>query len=179
MTDKTFDKIELPEPPTSAKRVIRKRKKSVVWSEDPEILKRLGRVAEMMLDGKAAWEIAAENKCSLATAKRDLGRVREVWKAQAVDKLDSLQADSLATYNRVVATAWRKMRENPEKSDQFLRVIIAAQERVDRMAGIGKPEQVNVNVTGELEVKDIEQVRDARWMQIADKLAVVIEKDET
>jgi hypothetical protein len=171
---KTFDKIELPEP-TKKTKVTRKGKKSIAWNDDPEILKRLGRVAEMMLDGKYSWEIAQENKCSIATAKRDVGRVREIWKSQAMEKLDNLQADSLATYNRVVAKAWRKIEDNPEKADQYLRVIIAAQERVDKLAGIGKPEQVNVNLSGEVEVKDIDKIRDERWQQVADSLLTIKE----
>lgn len=172
--NKTFNKIELPEPKVSRK-VTRKGKKNVVWNEDPEILKRLGLVAEKMLDGKYAWEIAQDNKCSLATAKRDIGRVREVWKAQALEKLDNLAADSLATYTRVVAKAWRKIEDAPEKADQYLRVIIAAQERVDKLAGIGKPEQVNVTVNGEVEIRDINAIRDERWRQVSDALGTIKE----
>ncbi|MDD2920991.1 MAG: hypothetical protein PHQ36_01785 [Anaerolineales bacterium] len=178
MTDKTFDKIELPEPPTSAKRVTRKGKKSVAWDADPEILKRLAKVAAMMIEGKYSWEIAETNKCSIATAKRDIKRVREIWKMEALDKLDSLMGDSLATYTRVQAAAWSKAQANPEKADRYLSVILHAQERVDKLSGVGKPETVNVEVSGQVEVKDIDQIRDQRWKQVADSLLIVVRKGE-
>lgn len=160
-----FDKIELPDPPKSASRVTRKGKKSLAWDADPEILKRLTSVAEMMIQGKYSWQIAEANKCSIATAKRDVGRVRELWKQAAKEKMDSLLGDSLATYTKVQEEAWSKVKANPEKADRFLAVILSAQAAVDKLAGIEKPPdplEVNLNV----EVRDIEQVRNERWRQV-------------
>jgi hypothetical protein len=169
MTGSGFSNVELPDPAKRGAKSTRKGKKSVAWQDDPEILKRLALVAELMLDGKPAWEIAKDRKVSLATAKRDIRRVRDLWKAAALEKLESLMGDSLATYIRVQAAAWKKTVENPDKADQYLKVILQAQERVDKMAGIGQPETLNVNLSGEVEVKkDIEQIRNERWEQVKD-----------
>ena len=72
-------KIDISTPEKPARSVRRKGKKSVSFQDDPEILKRLGRVAEMMLEGKSLYEISTAQRCSIATAKRDIGRVRELW----------------------------------------------------------------------------------------------------
>src|SRR5574343_286244 len=101
LMDSSFSQVEIEDPPTSAKRVTRKNKKSVPYYEDAEILKRLSRVAELMLTGTPAWKIAEQLRVSLATAKRDIGRVREIWKTEASEKLDSLLGDALAQYTKV------------------------------------------------------------------------------
>ena len=170
-----FASIELPEPTKrGAKNVTRKGKKSVSWDQDPEILKRLTRVAEMMLDGKYSWQIAEELRCSLATAKRDIRRVRELWKTISKEKMEDLLGDSLATYTRVQLTAWNQLRREPAKAAGLLKVILDAQEKVDKLAGIVKPDTVNVNVNGEVVVRNIEAVREERWSQVMDMMKDVV-----
>jgi hypothetical protein len=169
-----FANVELPDPQKKGVKVTRKGKKSVTWNEDPEILKRLTRVAELMLSGKYAWEIAEENRCSLATAKRDIRRVRDLWAAEAMDKLDSLLGDSLATYQRIMKTAWANIVRYPEKSAQYLREIRETQKEIDKLGGLVKPETLNVEVSGEIATRDITQVREERWNQVKDMLPDVI-----
>jgi hypothetical protein len=172
---KEFAAIELPDPvKKGAKNVTRKGKKPIPWNDDPEILKRLTRVAELMLDGKYAWEIAEELRTSIATAKRDIGRVRELWKTHALEKSENLFGNSLATYNRVQTRAWQGMIKNPEKEAHYMKIILEAQEKIDKIAGVSKPTEVNVTVNGAIEIKDIEQVRDERWEQVKDALKDVL-----
>lgn len=174
-----FEAIELPEPiKKGAKNVTRKGKKSIAWDQDPEILKRLTRVAELMLDGKYSWQIAEELRCSIATAKRDIKRVRELWKTISKEKMEDLLGDSLATYNRVQLTAWAQLRANPEKAAHLLKVILDAQERVDKLAGIVKPEPVEVNISGEVVVRDIQTVREERWNQVMEMMKDVVPTGE-
>ncbi len=172
---KEFEAIELPEPAKrGAKNVTRKGKKSVPWEQDPEILKRLTRVAEMVLDGKYSWQIAEEMRCSIATAKRDIRRVRDLWKSISKEKMEDLLDESLATYTRVKLTAWNHIVRNPDKAAQLLKVITDAQEKVDKLAGIMKPDTVNVNLNGEVVVRDIQEVRDERWSQVMDIMKDVV-----
>lgn len=168
-----FDKIELPDLPTTISRVKRKGKKSVGWDSDPDILKRLEVVAELMLRGKNSWGIAEANKCSIATAKRDISRVRALWKQSALEKIDSLMGDSLATYTAVQAEAWTKMKSSPDKSDRYLAVILSAQEKIDKISGVGKPpDPVEVNVN--IEPRDIEEIRKERWRQIEKPMIPIV-----
>ncbi len=51
MTGSGFSNVELPDPAKRGAKSTRKGKKSVAWQDDPEILKRLALVAELMLDG--------------------------------------------------------------------------------------------------------------------------------
>lgn len=165
-----FSQVEIVEPSTLAKNVRRKKKKSVPYNEDPEILKRLAQVARFMLEGMPAWQIAEKQRCSLATAKRDIKRVRELWKTDAEEQIESLLGDALAVYKKVQTEAWQKITANPDRADRYLNVVLAAQKQVDNLAGIAPPKQVNVNLEGELDVRDIDTVRDERWQQIAERL---------
>lgn len=174
-----FEAIELPEPiKKGAKNVTRKGKKSIAWDQDPEILKRLTRVAELMLDGKYSWQIAEELRCSIATAKRDIKRVRELWKTTAKEDLEDLYNDSIATYKRAQLTAWNEIRRDPKKAAQLLGVILDAQKQKERLSGLIKPEPVEVNISGEVVVRDIQTVREERWNQVMEMMKDVVPTGE-
>jgi len=169
-----FSSIEIADPPTTARRITRKGKKNVPYNEDPEILKRLVRVAELMLKGTPSWRIAEELKCSIGTAKRDVARVRELWRIEATEKLDNLRGDALAQYQRVMNKAWTTIEKDPDRSAQLLSVILAAQEKIDKIGGLEKPREIKVEVDGSIEVRDMDKVREERWNQVINAISQVV-----
>lgn len=179
MTNSASSKIDITQPDRVARTVRRKGKKSVPFQNDPEILKRLAKIAEMMAKGRYAYEMAAELKCSIATAKRDIGRVRELWRMDAREQLASVKEESINVYRRVLIEAWGKVISDATRADRYMGIILSAQEKIDRLTGAVEPENMNMNVKvdGTIEVKDMDDVRDARWKQVQSSL-VSLAKEE-
>jgi len=173
--------IDLNTPAPQAKNVRRKGKKSVPYYDDPEILKRLAQVAENMAKGKPAHEIASVLKCSLGTAKRDIARVRELWKADAREAIDYVKEESVNVYRRIQIEAWGKVTSTADKADRYMMVILSAQKEIDRLNGAGEPDSPqNANVTLGVTVDlNVDDVRQKRWEKVEDKLVkLAIQEDK-
>jgi hypothetical protein len=168
-----------PEKPTRATR--RPGKKSIDWREDPEILQRLGTVAQMMNQGRSLIEIAQKTKVSVATAKRDIARVKEFWKEDALDQISNAKNAAIAAHQAVIRQAWEDMLKVPAKHPNrpaFMNVIVRARGNIDKIVGIAErvehsgPDGAPIPV----EVVDLEKIRKKRWEAVAGQLAGMSEK---
>lgn len=167
------------EKPKRAGDTRRKRKKSLAWQDDPEILTRLAYVAQLMNQNKPAYLIAEKTKVSYATAKRDMLRVREIWREDAKSRLTNTVDTALAQYGAVIEKAWDDMQSLSPGNvaiTSYMNVILRAQDRIDKVTGIADPVELQGKDGGpiELSIAEMEKVRESRWKKIADKLAVVV-----
>jgi hypothetical protein len=158
--------------------VNRKGKKNPPFSEDPEILSRLSRVGAYLLKGLPAWQIAEKLNYPIGSAKRDIKRVRQLWKAEARSAISSEREKAQAQYNLVLAKAWDMVELNPDKAEKYLALVIAAQERIDKLTGANAPDEVKISGETTVNVRDIEKVRQERWAQVRQALGVLGEQAE-
>lgn len=160
------------------KKTRRKGKKSIPFDKDPEILARLAKVAELMLVGAKAFQIAATMNCSLGTAKRDIGRVKQLWKDDARIEIDGFRSAALALYKLVIMRAWEQFgkNENATKRDCYLTLVVATQKEIDRIQGVGP---LKVDLSGKLDItEDIENIRKRRWNTIKPQIAEMLKQME-
>lgn len=162
---------DIPTPESRASETHRKHKKSERWLNDPEILARLNIVAHLMLEGKPAHEICAafEPPVSLRTTKRDIARVKQIWRIKAEEGLDNSRIQAVEQYGKVIQEAWKRVNAQPEKADRFLTIVLSAQGNLDKLTGALAPEKTEsqVIVSGTLNIDDI---RRKRWEQVANVL---------
>jgi hypothetical protein len=166
MTNKIDPKTETP---TRTNDTRRPGKKSISWHEDPEILSRLAIVSQLMNKGKRAWEIAKETCVSLPTARLDVSRVKELWKAEALERISNSRDSALAHYGEVIGQAWKDALAVPARNSNraaFLNIILRAQERVDKITGIADPISGPGGGPIPVELVDIEKIRKERWKAI-------------
>jgi hypothetical protein len=86
----------------------RKGRKSRPWQEDPEILARLDQVEERHLASKTNLEIAKELGVRETTIRRDLKRLREIWRERLGAKREDLRARRVAELDNVKRRADRE-----------------------------------------------------------------------
>jgi|JI8StandDraft_1071087.scaffolds.fasta_scaffold25326_1 hypothetical protein len=168
-----FSNIELPDRSGDTER---KGKLNIPWHEDPEILARLAEVAGMMNKNRPSYVIAEETGTSIATAKRDMKRVREFWKMDAKERLGYTTEEAIAQYEAIASDARDDLDKAPiSLKASYYMVILRALERRDKAAGIADPVSVQ-GVPGkpvEVSVADMDKIRLQRWAAIADKLPKV------
>jgi hypothetical protein len=146
-----------------------KGKKAISWRKDTTILLRLVSVAEIYLRGGNLINIAHAFDCSLSTAKRDLARVKTLWREQSLADLDDLRSESLAEYHLLIVKAWAEFNKKP--SHHWLRVIMDAQEKIDNIYGNQASKRVEVT---EL---DIEAIRQKRWYDKEEMMQALLEDE--
>ena len=133
----------------------------------------------MMNKNMPAWEIAAECETSIATAKRDIARVRELWTRDAKERLELAKETSLAQYASVIRDAKEVLKDaSPSLKDKYMNIILRAQERIDKVTGIADPVAVGGIPGQPVEVVDIEQVRQKRWDSISSRLQKVTQSEK-
>jgi len=157
----------------------REGKKNVPWKDDPEILQRLAEVAVLMNKNKRAFEIAAETKVSIETARNDIARVRELWKEDAEERIKNAKDSAIAQYGAVLEQAWADLKKVTVKSNNraaFMKVILAAQDRIDKVTGIADPISGPGGGPIPIELVDVEKIRKGRWKQISGNLADIQKK---
>ncbi len=168
-----FSNIELPDRSGDTER---KGKLNVPWHEDPEILARLADVAALMNKNRPSYVIADETGTSIATAKRDMKRVREFWKMDAKERLGYTTEEAIAQYEAIASDARDDLDKAPiSLKASYYMVILRALERRDKAAGIADPVSLQ-GVPGkpvEVSVADMDKIRLQRWAAIADKLPKV------
>lgn len=173
-----FTNIEI-QAPDRAGDTEREGKISIPWDEDPEILSRLAEVAQMMNKNMPSWEIAAECETSIATAKRDIARVRDLWTRDAKERLELAKETSLAQYASVIRDARESLKEaSPSLKDKYMNIILRAQERIDKVTGIADPVAIGGIPGQPVEVVDIEQVRQKRWDSISSRIQKVTQPEK-
>ena len=157
----------------------REGKKNIAWQDDPEILQRLADVAVLMNKNKRAFEIARETKVSIETARRDIARVRELWKEDAKERISNAADSAIAQYGAVLEQAWIDLKKVSVKSNNraaFLKVILAAQDRIDKVTGIADPISGPGGGPIPVELVDVEKIRKDRWKQISGNLGDIQKK---
>lgn len=168
--------IQDPEP-TGDKR--REGKQNISWKEDAEILGRLAEVALLMIKGRRAFEIARETKVSIETARRDISRVRDLWKEDAKERIQNSADVAIAQYTAVQEQAWEDMKKVSVKSNNraaFMKVILQAQDRIDKVTGIADPIGGPGGGPIPVEIVDVEKIRNKRWQQVKGNLQEISEK---
>lgn len=172
-----------PVPPDRAGDTVRRGKKSVNWKDDPEILQRLTIVATLMNKNKRGYEIAAETKVSLETARRDISRVRELWAEDAREHIKTAKDIALAQYSQVIHDAREdlvkvKSRGNPVRA-AYYNVILRAQKSIDSVSGIAEKYEHSGPNGGPIPVAvtNMESIRKKRWNQVADSLGDLAAKE--
>jgi vacuolar-type H+-ATPase subunit E/Vma4 len=162
--------------PTPKVKTRRKGKKSIPFQEDPEILARLDSVSQMVIAGAKSHNIAATFDYSIASAKRDIARVRQLWNQQAKDSINDARARALATYQEIITRTFEELGkpENAGRKHVLFGMILAAQKEIDRIQGVGP---LSVVLSGSVEVtEDIEAVRKRRWEQIKPQVAEMLKQ---
>lgn len=174
-----FTSIEIATPERAGD-VEREGKKSIPWNEDPEILSRLADVAEMMNKNLPSWQIAAACETSIGTAKRDISRVRELWKADATERITGSKDAAIAQYGKIIYAAWEEFEAAPKALKKgFLDSIVRAQERIDKVTGIADPLAIGGIPGQPVQIVDMDEVRKKRWEAIAARLEKIAEKEQT
>jgi hypothetical protein len=178
MTRRKDANIQEPEQ-TGDKR--REGKKNIPWKEDPEILQRLAEVAQLMVKGKRAFEIARETKVSIETARRDIARVRELWREDYQERIANVADAAVAQYSAVQEQAWKDMQKVSVKSNNraaFMKIILQAQDRIDKVTGIPDPISGPGGGPIPLELIDTEAIRKKRWQSIKGNLKNITERKD-
>lgn len=156
-------------------------KKSINWKDDPEILQRLALVASLMNQNFNSWEIAEKTKVSISTAKRDIGRVRELWREDAKERLANTTDVAIAQYGSVIRDASEQLKKAPVSlKAQFMNVILRAQERIDKVTGIADPTSLTGPNGGPIpiQVTDINKIRDERWEKVQASIAALAQQEK-
>jgi hypothetical protein len=135
-----------------------KGKKSTRWDDDLKILLRLEVVASMMAQNASLRQIAAALNYSTTTARKDLARVRTIWRKVATEKLEKARARSVAVHMEIESemwNIWRAMNTDEKKRGvHVLRTVIMAEKEVASLQGtIQAPEQT-LNLKGTAHAKD-------------------------
>lgn len=159
----------------------REGKINLPWHEDPEILARLAEVAALMNKNRPSYVIAEETGVSIATAKRDMKRVREFWKLDAKERLGYTTQEAIAQYESIASNARDDLdKAPPSLKAAYYMVILRALERRDKVAGIADP----VSIQGvpdkpvEVSVVDMDKIRLERWKSISDKIQKVTDDQQ-
>lgn len=179
MTDsKAKLKKSVPKPKRSGD-VTRKGKTPVSWDNDPEILHRLALVAMLMNQNKPAYIIAEKTKTAIATAKRDIARVRELWREDAKARLTNTTDVAIAQYASIIEKAWDDMNALSPGTPavaSYMNIILRAQERMDKVTGIADPIALEGKAGGpiELSIVEMEKVRENRWKSVSSQLAAAV-----
>ncbi len=167
------------EKPKRAGDTRRRGKGSLPWHEDVEILQRLAYVATLMNQNKQSYLIAEKTKVSLATAKRDIARVRELWREDAKARLTNTTDTAIAQYGAIIEKAWQDVLQLPvghAGAAAYMNIILRAQERMDKVTGIADPIALEGKNGGpiEMSIVELEKVRAERWKAIESKLVLAI-----
>ena len=115
--------------------------KSKPWHEDPEILRRLATVEDLVLGCYRNTEIAKSLKVSEATVRRDRDRIAELWRKQATEDIRGMRERSIANMRRLQRLADNEFRNEREKP-AMLRVQLDAEREIVKLQGTPAPLQV-------------------------------------
>jgi len=123
-------------------------KKSKPWDEDPEILKRLATVEDLVLAGYRNTEIASQLKVVEATIRNDRNRIAELWRRESGAAIVEMRSRSIANLRRIQRLAdneFRNQRERPLN----LRLQLDAEKEIVRLQGTTTPVDVPITFTNQ------------------------------
>lgn len=114
-----------------------------------EQAQRMGIVAKMYRRGYTYEEIRREvmYRCgrqtySLATVKKDVGRLQKEWLENRMDDYDEMVQLELERINELLKEAWKEW--EAEKDTRCLEIINKAQQERRKLLGLYKPEKREV-----------------------------------
>lgn len=155
-TEKVKPEIIIPELPPPRNRD----KKNVAWDTDVEILARLATVANMMVQGAKAHQIAGALSVNIRTAQRDMQRVYTLWRRDSMQQVDDARAKSIAHYEEIKTRAWEGYRKvssamngtySPKLASEqrsWLELAMKAESHIDRLLGL---EITKLDIQGKIE----------------------------
>lgn len=120
-------------------------KKSVHWSKDAEILRRMDSVAAMHFRGAKSYQIADVLEISQVTAHRDLSRLRQMWAEEAKAGIAEKREEAIARLRVLQMEAWSQF--DKRKSIADLRFIRECEKDISDLCGL-TTQQVDVTMSG-------------------------------
>ncbi len=122
-------------------------KKSLPWDEDPEILRRLETVEDLVLAGYRNTEIGNALNVTETTIRRDRERIAELWRRQATSDIVGMRERSVANLRRIQRLADNEFRNSRDKPAN-LRIQLDAEDKIIKLQGTLAPMQTSVTFTG-------------------------------
>ena len=137
-------------------------KQNVSWDQDEEILARLATVANLLVQGAKAYQIAETFDYTLRTAHRDIARVYTLWRRESMQQVDDARAKSIAQYEEVKTRAWEGYRKvssaiaqmttySPKLASEqrgWLELAMKAEAQIAKLQGT---EKTTLHLTGTVE----------------------------
>lgn len=139
-------------------------KKSLPWDKDPEILRRLATVEDLVLAGYRNTEIGHHLKVSEATIRRDRERIAELWRRQATSDIVAMRERSIANLRRIQRLADNEFRRERDKPSN-LRLQLEAEREIIKLQGTYTP--VEMPVSFKWDVQDYRSLSSAELLQRA------------
>lgn len=136
-------------------------KKSLPWRQDTVILRRLPKVEELHLMHYPNTRIAELLGVDEVTIRRDLKRVRELWRERAGDSIDEQKDKAVAFYALIQQKAlgeFARVKDTSLNKSAYLNTAKGAQDSIVKVMGIeaatklehtgagGKPIEAQVTV---------------------------------
>jgi hypothetical protein len=118
--------------------------KSKPWDEDPEILRRLATVEDLVLAGYRNTEIGHAMSVSEATIRRDRERIAELWRRQATGDIAAMRERSVANLRRIQRLADNEFR-NKRDQPANLRIQLEAEREIVKLQGTTAPVEVPIS----------------------------------
>jgi hypothetical protein len=112
------------------------------WRSDPVIMARLTVVAELLLRRANAYQISQATGSSFVTAKRDITRVRTLWRENALADIEHRRQEAVEQYRLIQQRAWdqysKKENAGSARQPRYLQIVMDAQNHIDDLEGTKK-----------------------------------------
>ena len=139
-------------------------KKSLPWDRDPEILRRLAMVEDLVLAGYRNTEIGHHLKVSETTIRRDRERIAELWRRQATSDIVTMRERSIANLRRIQRLADNEFRNQRDRPIN-LRLQLDAEKEIVKLQGTYTP--VDMPVSLKWDAQDYRSMSSAELLQRA------------
>lgn len=136
-------------------------KKSLPWYDDPEILRRLAQVEDLVLSGYRNTEIAKHLDVTEATIRRDRDRIAELWRKHSTNDIVGMRERSIANLRRIQRLADNDFRRALEDEDlktmkpAYLRVQMDAEKEIIRLQGTSQPVEIPIKISADADKKTL------------------------
>src|SRR3990167_2744148 len=145
-------------------------RKTVPWRDDPEILRRLPEVEELVLAGYPNTAIAATLKLSEATIRRDKDRIAELWQELTAGEIEIKRGRSISNLRRLQRLADNEFRSDQDKTVN-LRLQMDAEKVVIELEGTKTPIEQTLKVKVERPIQPISSAELLRRAELIEQMA--------
>lgn len=129
---------------------------SLPWQQDPAILQRLALVEEYHLLGHTNYQVAdilteRGTTCSEPTVRRDLERIRSLWRERIGDSVQKHRDRAVISYRRVQRAAWQEFETTKSTSlnkSAYLNTVKSAEDSIAKVLDAYPAEKHDVDVNG-------------------------------